>query len=158
MRVFLSILLVILFAGCEKYEMVSEPYLTGGRWTFNRFSIEGVNVSNDTLCIDGFLIEKLLNQIPISPNEYQNTPDERRFIVGSTKWSFDNSSYGLYIDDSDDYLWVNFNDKRTLMTIDHNTSYTFQTEGNYALTLTLTKDVTLSNGKSKRVLMYFSRN
>lgn len=160
MRVILSVLMFLLFTGCEKYEMVSEPFLTGGRWSFDSYRIEGINgiPESDTLCVSDLLIEKIINGSSITQNEFINTSKERRFIVGVTEWSFDNSSYSLSINDSS-FLWVNYNDKRTIMTVDNNTSYPFYTDGNYAQTLTLKKSVWLPNlGKSVYVTIFFSRD
>ena len=100
---------IITLFGCEKYEEISEPNLTGGKWVLSDYkltlitAISGVTmVENDTICVNNFaLMSYGSNGEIILSQDYNSTSIDRRFIVGKTQWEFDDNNYSLYCDFDD---------------------------------------------------------
>ncbi len=105
MKKLLFILLVVFLAGCQKYEQVSQPNLTGGMWIFTDYDIVVISsvssvtvVKNDTVCVNSFSSQTIDSAagVVVMSQMYNLTSLDRRFIRGKTKWEFDNSNYYLY--------------------------------------------------------------
>lgn len=103
MRVILSILLIVLLTGCEKYEGVSYPttYMGGGKWIFVDYDVIIVSsqsevqvIKNDTICINSFTDQSTVSGGALMSQNYNNTAKSRRFIKNKTMWEFD--GYNLY--------------------------------------------------------------
>ena len=178
----LSLLFILtLFLGCEKYELVSEPNLTGGKWTLSDYritlisAISGVTmVENDTICINNFaLMSYGSNGEIILSQDYNSTSIDRRFIVGKTQWEFDDNNRSLYCDFDDtgypthNPLQVTFDcylcDEYTSLDVLNNggrTNWTFDTESEtmmYPRKLTLlspkiTTDLLLEDGSRDKAV------
>ena len=154
MRAILGILLVVLFAGCEKYEMVSDPvsYMGGGMWTFIDYDVVIVSsqsevdvIKNDTICINSFSDQSTVSGGTLMSQNYQKTSKSRRFIKNKTKWEFE--GYEMYCEwssqpggrkPSHEPFWVSYpnhgylyTDYPTMSILDREiglkTDYTFET-------------------------------
>lgn len=177
----------------ETYTQLSEPKLTGGKWIFNSYDIVPIRaiadvtiIKNDTVCINSFDEQSYTNKGILMKQNYQSTPIDRRFIIGFTKWEFDDNNYSLYCDFSNggstplhprfpvtfsNYMMSEY-DK---MTVDNtkvgcSTTYTFETNttgANYPTKLILLSpeivtNLYLSDGRrdkavSVRILLKFMR-
>ena len=101
-----------LLFGCEEffyYDEISEPHLTGKPWTFVDYhiqvisSISDVEVTlNDTVCINAFGLQRIVDGGILMQQDYNSTPVDRRFIKGETMWEFDDNSFTVYINGNTD--------------------------------------------------------
>ncbi len=103
MKKLFLLIIAPLMVGCETYDTISEPHLTGGKWTFVDYEIIPISsissvsiIESDTVCVNSFTTQNILsNQIYMSQN-YNNTSIDRRFIKSETMWEFDDSNRSLY--------------------------------------------------------------
>jgi hypothetical protein len=96
-RLFL-ILLSFLFWGCEKYELITPPVITGGKWVFYDYEIVPITwisshqiVKNDTICINSWNNQSFVSGDIVMKQNFNSTARDRRFVVGRTTWEFDGS-------------------------------------------------------------------
>jgi hypothetical protein len=173
-KLFLILLIAPLFWGCEKYEMISEPSISG-RWIFTDYQIVKISsispidiIKTDTICINAFNNQSFVSGGIIMKQNYNQTSPDRRFVIGDI-WEFDGApqatSYDLYVTNNtrSDQLKADFprpylaNEYSDLyvknLTTGSYTSYTFSTDamGSLAKKLTLTStpittDLYLSTG------------
>jgi hypothetical protein len=102
MRVFLSILLVILFAGCEKYESPTYPQLSG-RWVIDGVSFPNLGNNSQILLSDTIILsQRVLTHIDSNGVGVftQNWEDESipwfdKFVIGTTVWEFETDLVGI---------------------------------------------------------------
>jgi hypothetical protein len=94
-RLFL-ILLSFLFWGCEKYELITPPVITGGKWVFYDYEIVPITwisshqiVKNDTICINSWNNQSFVSGDIVMKQNFNSTARDRRFVVGRTTWEFD---------------------------------------------------------------------
>lgn len=104
----LIILLIIIFGftSCLTfYEEETSPkvYMGGGKFVFTDYKIIVISsiseveyIKSDTICLSGFASEYGDGETMKLTQNYVNTPKDRRFIIGQTKWEFDGSY--LYCD------------------------------------------------------------
>lgn len=160
------IVYLLLLGSCQKYEQTSELYLTGGKWTVTKVSVNGIPCDTVVLSETGIL-NTVNNQI--MSDLYDNAPIERRIISGKTKWEFDNSGYSLQCDNfgrEEQTLNVWYTNKNQSMTITNpysglSTPYTIGHCGeNYPLTLQLMSSVVLESqgGDEVFVVIDFMRH
>jgi hypothetical protein len=108
-KFFTLLLFIFLSFGCQKYEIVSPPNLTGGKWVFTGYDISLVSaispvkiIKNDTICINTFNNQNFISGDVLMKQNYNNTSIDRRFIKGVTTWEFDGTSqatrFPLYVD------------------------------------------------------------
>ena len=171
----LSLLFILtLFLGCEKYELISEPNLTGGKWTLSDYDVIGISsnspyqiLKNDTICISPWNNQTFVSGNILMKQNFDVTSIDRRFIVGKTQWEFDDNNRSLYCDFDDtgypthNPLQVTFPcyhcDEYTSLDVNPNgdrTNWTFDTESEtmmYPRKLTLlspkiTTDLWLEDG------------
>jgi hypothetical protein len=105
MKKLILLVIIPLFYGCEKYEMISEPHLTGGKWTFVDYEIIPISsissvsiIKSDTVCINSFTIQNFVSNYVYVSQNYSDTSIDRRFIKGRTVWEFDDNNRSLYCD------------------------------------------------------------
>lgn len=191
MKKLLFILLIPLLFGCTEeffyYDHPSEPHLTGGAWTFVDYDIQVISsispvevIHSDTICILAFGNQSYVTGGILMEQEYTMAPRDRRFIVGKTKWEFDDNSFTLYIDGNTDirypvtfpeYMMKEIN-KMTISNdnIGSTTTYSFDQNARGAMYSTefvllsppIVTDLYLSNGMrdkavTVRVLLKFMR-
>lgn len=181
MRIIVSIIVIFLTFGCQKYEMTSPPKLTGGKWIFTDYDVIVLNsisntkvLKNDTICINNFNNQTIVSGNVIMKQNFQQTAIDRRFVRGKTMWEFDNSNYYLYCDftnmigsirPSHEPFWVNVHAFSKRLTIDNIqnggvTNYTYETNDFGATpptTMTLlsppvTTDVYFSDGTRDKAI------
>jgi len=85
-----------LFWGCEKYELITPPVITGGKWVFYDYEIVPITtispyqiIKHDTICINSWNNQNFVSGNIIMRQNYQVTAKDRRFIRGKTTWEFD---------------------------------------------------------------------
>jgi len=104
--IFLS--LAMFFWGCQKYEMISPPTISGGKWIFTGYDISLVSaispvsiVKNDTICINSFNNQSFISGNVSMKQNYDQTSIDRRFVKGITTWEFDGTAqstrFPLYV-------------------------------------------------------------
>jgi hypothetical protein len=109
MRRFILFLVISLLFGCEKYELLSSPNLSGGKWILFNYEIIPISaispvtiIKNDTICINSFGEQSFVSGGILMKQNYLTTQKDRRFIKGRTTWEFDGPSqsnfYGLFCD------------------------------------------------------------
>lgn len=147
MRKFLILLILPLLVGCEKYEEVSVPRFTGGKWIFTDYDIVVISsisnvsiIKNDTICINSFNNQSFVSGNILMKQNYQTTALDRRFIKNKTVWEFDNSNRYLYCNfgyingslaPTHEPFWVNVNENRNIINVINqtnggSTTYTYQ--------------------------------
>lgn len=192
MRTIYLIFISMLLLGCEKYDDISEPSVAG-RWKFTDYYITPVknysglliNSSSDTICVNSFSRQSLVNGNIHLKQDYKNTSPDRRFVKNVTMWEFDGSSQSTYfpllINHKNVNTWAIFPkpymEKEYVDLVINNEEYGVNTEymfiasgmgQNYSKKLTLTSpvistDLYYSNGgrdKSMDVVitLIFTRN
>ena len=172
MKKFIILLTLPFVFGCQKYEQITIPKLTGGKWIFYDYdivvtsSISSVSViKNDTICINSFNNQSFVSGDVIMKQNYQQTAIDRRFIIGKTLWEFDSNNKELYCEFSNqggslrpthEPFWVNLYPTKNGLSVDNliNGGYTFYTYDTNELTPTkltllspqIITDLYLSNG------------
>lgn len=107
MKKILVIFLIPFLFGCEKYELISPPSLSGGKWILTDYDVTVISsisdvkvIKTDTVCITSFNLQQVTDSGVIMKQDYKNTQVDRRFIKGKTTWEFDGSGntnfYELY--------------------------------------------------------------
>lgn len=124
MKKLIFFILCFIFGGCEIYTLPSETNLGGGKWVFVDYeivlisSIQDVKIiKNDTICINSFNNQSLVDDGIRMKQIFQDTELDRRFVVGKTVWEFDSNTRHLYCDFSNfggdlrpshEPFWVSF--------------------------------------------------
>ena len=186
----LFLLLIPVLFGCEPffyYDEISEPHLTGGKWTFVDYEIQVISaissvevIPSDTICIMAFGNQSYVTGGILMEQNYNSTARDRRFIKGVTQWDFDDNSYSLYVNGNYDnrhpvtypnYMMKEY-DKMSIFNdnIGAVTTYSFDSNGQRAMPPTefvilspeIVTDLYLSNGMrdkavTVRVLLKFMR-
>jgi hypothetical protein len=111
-KVLILLAFVPLLFGCEEffvYDEISEPHLTGKPWTFVDYQIQVISsisevdvVLNDTVCINAFGLQSMVNGDILMQQDFESTPVDRKFVKGVTQWEFDDNSYTVYINGNTD--------------------------------------------------------
>lgn len=148
MKITKYFIVLILLSGCERYEMISPPKLTGGKWIFTDYEVIITNsisdaklIKNDTICINSFNNQTFLSGNFLMKQNFEQTAIDRRFIKGKTIWEFDSNNYYLYCDfyngigsirPSHEPLWVNVYPFTKRISVDNTengsvTNYTYET-------------------------------
>lgn len=98
MKKLILIVLSFLFWGCEKYELITPPVITGGKWVFYDYEIVPISwisshqiVKNDTICINSWNNQNIISGNIVMKQDYDVTAKDRRFVIGKTIWEFDGS-------------------------------------------------------------------
>ena len=98
MKKILVIFIIPFLFGCEKYELISPPSLSGGKWILTDYDVTVISsisdvkvIKTDTVCITSFNLQQFTNNGVIMKQDYNNTQIDRRFIRGKTTWEFDGS-------------------------------------------------------------------
>ena len=98
MKTIMYVLLLILLMGCERYEQPSCPeiFMGGGKFTLIDYDIVIVSaispatiIKNDTVCINSFSNQSVVNGAILMSQNYKETAISRRFIKHKTQWEFD---------------------------------------------------------------------
>jgi hypothetical protein len=108
-KLFLILVIIPLFWGCEKYEMISEPPVAG-TWKLANYHVVKVSsissieiIKNDTICINAFNNQSFVSGNILMKQNYNQTSPERRFVIGES-WYFNGpsqaTSYDLIIPDN----------------------------------------------------------
>jgi hypothetical protein len=99
MKRLILIFFSFLFWGCEKYELITPPVITGGKWVFYDYEIVPITtispyqiIKNDTICINAWNNQTFVSGDIIMKQNYNATSKDRRFIVGGTTWEFDGTA------------------------------------------------------------------
>lgn len=127
MKKILLIVISIVFWGCEKYELPSNPQLNlNGRWDVVKIKvvIDKVNfnshvtvLSETEAAVTNFYIKRVLNDTTLLlGQDFNNTSVDRRFNIDKTTWSFENNQLRIYEDNQnvvegsskDNYIFANF--------------------------------------------------
>ena len=111
MKKILVIFLIPFLFGCEKYELISPPSLSGGKWILTDYDVTVISsisdvkvIKTDTVCITSFNLQQITNNGIIMKQDYNNTQIDRRFIKGKTTWEFDGSGPSNFYE-----LFCNYN-------------------------------------------------
>jgi hypothetical protein len=133
--------------GCEKYDEVSVPRFTGGKWIFTDYDIVVISsisnisiVKNDTICINSFNNQSFVSGHILMKQNFNVTALDRRFVRNKTVWEFDDNNRYLYCDFTNingslrpthDPFWVNVNENRNLLNVINqtnggSTTYTYE--------------------------------
>jgi len=173
--------LTVFLMGCQKFEIISEPSVSG-KWLFYDYDIivtsapsDVIINENDTICVNNFGIQSLVGDKISLRQDYVNTVEDRRFIRGKTTWDFDGPSQSTYfpllinniksLDVWADFKKPYFEKEYTLVKIINNklgnvTNYTFESSGigqNYSKKLTLlspliSTDILIGNNKREKAV------
>lgn len=132
MRFIICLLIVVLFAGCEKYELPTYTPLTlnGGQWMLADYEIkvvscQGCNTANDvskisvvktdTVGLQSFRFKELSNNTVTLTQDFSTTSHSRLFIlnrdgINSTKWEFETYELSTYFEGNRGIknCWVKF--------------------------------------------------
>lgn len=88
--------ILFLFWGCEKYELISPPTITGGKWVFYDYEIVPISwispyqiIKSDTVCINSWNNQSFISGNIVMRQNYNTTAKDRRFVKGKTIWEFD---------------------------------------------------------------------
>ncbi len=103
MRAILGILLVVLFAGCEKYESPTYPKLSG-RWVIDGVSFPNLGNNSQILLSDTVILsQRVLSYIDSNGvgTFTQNWNDVSipwfdKFVIGTTVWEFETDLVGKH--------------------------------------------------------------
>ena len=178
----------ILFCGCEKYSEITIPNFNG-TWYFYDYEIhieksvsEVKIIKNDTICVNSFSNQTLTPDGILLKQDYNNTAEDRRFIVNKTIWDIGSSSHVLNIFNPNseimkDKFWVSTDPMLEMLHIQNltngsTTAYTYTTNPTTGksyitrldiLSPSFVTDIYLSNGKREKgvivsVLLRFRRN
>lgn len=172
MKNFVFLVMITLLFGCQKYEQITIPKLTGGKWVFYDYDIVVTNsisnvsvIKNDTICLNSFNNQSFVSGDVLMKQNYQQTAIDRRFVIGKTLWEFDSNNKELYCEFTNqsgslrpthDPFWVNIYPVKNGLSVDNsqNGGYTFYTYDTNELTPTkltllsppIITDLYLSNG------------
>ena len=166
MRRIICLIIVVFLAGCEKYELPSNPQLNlNGRWDVVDIDvvIDKVNygsevfvVNEDRAAVNNFLVTgvNLNNQLMLT-QDYFGTNINRRFDVKTTQWEFEYNKLRIKDVGSDERMDVWFPctycKEQTIIETDYKgqkTRYTFDIDTKHAMpsnVLTLTSQVFYTN-------------
>lgn len=96
MRRILLLVISLLFWGCEKYELITTPVITGGKWVFYDYDVIPISsissyqiIKNDTICINSWNNQTFVSGGILMKQNFDVTSKDRRFIKGKTTWEFD---------------------------------------------------------------------
>lgn len=96
MKKLVLLLFVTLFWSCEKYELITPPVITGGKWVFYDYDVIPIStissyqiIKSDTICINSWNSQNFISGNIVMKQNYQVTAKDRRFIRGKTTWEFD---------------------------------------------------------------------
>lgn len=147
MKKLIVLLFLPLLMGCEKYDEVSVPRFTGGKWIFTDYDIVVISsisnisiVKNDTICINSFNNQSFVSGHILMKQNFNVTALDRRFVRNKTVWEFDDNNRYLYCDFTNingslrpthDPFWVNVNENRNLLNVINqtnggSTTYTYE--------------------------------
>ena len=94
-KISLFISLILLF-GCEKYELITPPAVSGGKWVLYDYEVVPFNsispydvIKNDTICINSWNNQTFVSGGILMKQNFNNTSKDRRFVIGKTTWEFD---------------------------------------------------------------------
>ena len=102
MRRFILFLVIPLLFGCEKYELPTDPKLSG-QWVVDAVTFPNTNSNQQTILSDTVIVadRKLVNVDGNGVGRFVNNwsdpniPCHDKFIIGRTVWEFETSLVGL---------------------------------------------------------------
>ena len=111
-------LIILLFLpfiwGCEKYELITPPVITGSKWVFYDYDIIPISsissyqiIKNDTICINSWNNQTFVSGGILMKQNFTSTTKDRRFVKGNTTWEFNGTVGSPFYYLSTDF--INFN-------------------------------------------------
>ncbi len=114
MKKIILLFFIPLLWGCEKYELITPPVITGGKWVFYDYEIVPISsissyqvIKNDTICINSWNNQTFVSGGVLMKQNFDATSKDRRFIIGKTTWEFDGTVGSPFYYLSTDF--INFN-------------------------------------------------